>query len=401
MVLAKPRAHQSPRTWPSGSGASCGCRPTLVARTEIAGPGLHQLLAGRGPARGAARARSSAQGRGLRPQRPRARASRSTSSSSPPTRPARCTWVTAAARRWATRSPSLLEWTGHAVTREFYINDAGVQIDRLAAEPLGPGAAGGGPRRRDPRGRLSRRVPARERRARCSRAKARASPTLPSDGGRRAVPARSALAHAAGGAGPRPRRLRRPLRRDDARSRRIYDGGPGRARARAAGASAGLTYEKDGALWLRTTDFGDDKDRVLRKQDGTLHLPRARHRLPHRQARARLRSRDRRLGRRPPRLHPADARGAAGAGLSGDEFFDVELVQLVKVMRGGEEVKMSKRAGEFVTLRDLVDEVGVDAARYFFLIAEGRRARSTSTSTWPSGRPTRTRSSTCRWRTPG
>ena len=49
----------------------------------------------------------------------------------------------------------------------------------------------------------------------------------------------------------------------------------------------------------------------------------------------------------------------------------VELVQLVKVMRGGEEVKMSKRAGEFVTLRDLVDEVGVDAARYFFLMRKG------------------------------
>ena len=55
-----------------------------------------------------------------------------------------------------------------------------------------------------------------------------------------------------------------------------------------------------------------------------------------------------------------------------DDFFDVEIVQLVKVVRGGEEVKMSKRAGEFVTLRDLFEEVGVDAARYFFLDAEGR-----------------------------
>jgi arginyl-tRNA synthetase len=53
------------------------------------------------------------------------------------------------------------------------------------------------------------------------------------------------------------------------------------------------------------------------------------------------------------------------------DFFGVELVQLVKVMRDGEEVKMSKRSGEFVTLKDLVDEVGVDAARYFFLARKG------------------------------
>ena len=53
------------------------------------------------------------------------------------------------------------------------------------------------------------------------------------------------------------------------------------------------------------------------------------------------------------------------------DFFGVELVQLVKVMREGEEVKMSKRSGEFVTLRDLVEEVGVDAARYFFLARKG------------------------------
>jgi arginyl-tRNA synthetase len=53
------------------------------------------------------------------------------------------------------------------------------------------------------------------------------------------------------------------------------------------------------------------------------------------------------------------------------DFFDVELVQLVKVVRGGEEVKMSKRSGEFVTLRDLFEEVGVDAARFFFLRLPG------------------------------
>jgi arginyl-tRNA synthetase len=82
------------------------------------------------------------------------------------------------------------------------------------------------------------------------------------------------------------------------------------------------------------------------------------------------------------------------------DFFGVELVQLVKVMREGEEVKMSKRSGEFVTLRDLVEEVGVDAARYFFRCG-GVTLRSSSTLTSPPGRPTRTRSSTSRWRMPG
>ena len=56
----------------------------------------------------------------------------------------------------------------------------------------------------------------------------------------------------------------------------------------------------------------------------------------------------------------------------GDDFFEVALVQLVKVVRGGEEVKMSKRSGEFVTLRDLLEGVGVDATRYFFLMRPGR-----------------------------
>ncbi|HEX9892892.1 MAG TPA: DALR anticodon-binding domain-containing protein, partial [Gemmatimonadales bacterium] len=54
-----------------------------------------------------------------------------------------------------------------------------------------------------------------------------------------------------------------------------------------------------------------------------------------------------------------------------DDFFDVALVQLVKVVKGGEEIRMSKRAGDFVTLRELSDEVGVDAARYFFLMRRG------------------------------
>ena len=76
--------------------------------------------------------------------------------------------------------------------------------------------------------------------------------------------------------------------------------------------AAGKTYEEDGALWLRTTDYGDDKDRVMRKSDGTLHLLRARRRLPPRQVRARLHQGDQHPGHRPPRHDRARARRPAG-----------------------------------------------------------------------------------------
>ena len=76
--------------------------------------------------------------------------------------------------------------------------------------------------------------------------------------------------------------------------------------------ASGKTYEEGGALWLRTTDYGDDKDRVMRKSDGTLHLLRARRRLPPGQVRARLRQGDRHPGHRPPRHDRAGARRPAG-----------------------------------------------------------------------------------------
>jgi arginyl-tRNA synthetase len=135
-------------------------------------------------------------------------------------------------------------------------------------------------------------------------------------------------------------------------------------------AERGLTFESEGALWLRTTGFGDDKDRVLRKSDGTLTYlaPDIAYHID---------KHDRGFDRVVD-VWGADHHGyiprmrAALAALGyPPEFFDVALVQLVKVMRGGEEVKMSKRSGEFVTLRDLYEEVGVDAARFFFLALPG------------------------------
>jgi arginyl-tRNA synthetase len=136
-------------------------------------------------------------------------------------------------------------------------------------------------------------------------------------------------------------------------------------------AGKGLTYEKDGALWLRTTDFGDDQDRVLRKQDGsyTYFVPDIAYHVGKHE-----RGFDAAID-----VWGADHHGyiprmravLAALGYPAD-WFDVELVQLVRVVRGGEEVKMSKRSGQFVTLRELMDDVGVDAARYFFLMRPGR-----------------------------
>jgi arginyl-tRNA synthetase len=149
----------------------------------------------------------------------------------------------------------------------------------------------------------------------------------------------------------------------------IYDGGKVDAAIEAL-RSRGLTYESEGALWLRTSDFGDDKDRVLRKGDGSLTylVPDIAYHVD-----KHARGFDRVID-----VWGADHHGyiprmrsvLAALGYP-PAFFDVVLVQLVKVVRGGEEVKMSKRSGEFVTLRDLVDEVGVDAARYFFLMRRG------------------------------
>jgi arginyl-tRNA synthetase len=138
-------------------------------------------------------------------------------------------------------------------------------------------------------------------------------------------------------------------------------------RALAALRAAGHLYEQDGALWFRSTAFGDDKDRVVMRSDGRptyfasdiaytkdkydrgfeglLYVWGADHHgyVPRMKAVAQA------LG------HPGDS-------------YRVTIIQLVKLVRGGVEVKMSKRAGEYTTLRELLDEVGRDAARFFLLM---------------------------------
>ncbi|MGA7749764.1 MAG: arginine--tRNA ligase [Gallionella sp.] len=130
--------------------------------------------------------------------------------------------------------------------------------------------------------------------------------------------------------------------------------------------ASGHTYEQDDALWLRTTDFGDDKDRVMRKSDGTYtyfvpdvayHLDKWR------------RGFTRVINEQGADHHSTITRVRAGlqaldVGIP-QGWPDYVLHQMVTVLRNGEEVKISKRAGSYVTLRDLIDEVGCDATRYF------------------------------------
>lgn len=128
----------------------------------------------------------------------------------------------------------------------------------------------------------------------------------------------------------------------------------------------GYTYEDGGALWLRTTDFGDDKDRVMRKTDGgyTYFVPDVAYHLDKWQ-----RGFERVINEQGADHHSTITRVRAGLqALQADipqGWPDYVLHQMVTVMRGGEEVKISKRAGSYVTLRDLIDEVGRDATRYF------------------------------------
>jgi len=136
--------------------------------------------------------------------------------------------------------------------------------------------------------------------------------------------------------------------------------------------SEGHTYEADGALWLRTTEYGDDKDRVMRKKDGhyTYFLPDVAYHL----------DKWRRGFKTVINVHGADHHSTLARVRAGLQALDegipkgwpsYAMYQMVTVMRGGEEVKLSKRAGSYVTLRDLIDEVGKDATRYFLVSRKG------------------------------
>jgi len=133
-------------------------------------------------------------------------------------------------------------------------------------------------------------------------------------------------------------------------------------------AAEGHSYDADGALWLRATDFGDDKDRVMRKSDGTYtyFVPDVAYHL----------SKWERGYKRAVTVLGADHHGSLARVRAGLQALDIgipkdwpeyALYQMVTVMKGGEEVKISKRAGSYVTLRDLIDMAGLDATRYFLI----------------------------------
>ena len=261
---------------------------------------------------------------------------------------------------------ALLEATGHEVTREFYVNDAGLQIERLARSLWA--------RVQQAVGRTSE-VPVGGYHG--TYLEALASDILATEG--------TTFADLPEQEGVQRCRAIAILRQREEQDRDLADFGVHfdvvslesdvyRNQLIAATLEAldarGLLYGRDGALWLETSRFGDAKDRVLRKQDGsyTYFLPDiAYHRT--------------KLERGyqlaidvwgadhhgyVPRMRAALEALGAPAG-----FFDVVIVQLVRVMRHGAEVRFSKRSGEFVTLRDLYEETGVDAARYFFLMRRG------------------------------
>ncbi len=130
----------------------------------------------------------------------------------------------------------------------------------------------------------------------------------------------------------------------------------------------GHAYEDGGALWLRTTAFGDDKDRVMRKSDGTYtyFVPDVAYHLSKWQ-----RGYERAITELGADHHGSLARVKAGLqaldrGIP-QGYPEYVLHQMVTVMRGGEEVKLSKRAGSYLTLRDLIDEAGRDATRWFLV----------------------------------
>jgi len=259
---------------------------------------------------------------------------------------------------------SLLEWTGWRVTREFYYNDAGQQIANLVKSVQA--------RIQELRGRKA---------------------DIPGGGYHgeyiRELAQGYLAAHPEDPEGENEDAVRRfavsELRQEQDRDLQalgvkfdvyfletsLYSAG-NVERTVGRLVAAGHTYEKDGALWLKTTDFGDDKDRVMRKSaekggEYTYFVPDVAYHV----------TKWERGFKRAINLHGADHHGTVTrvrVGLQALEmgipagYPEYVLHQMVTVMKGGQELRISKRAGSYLTLRDLVDEAGADAVRYFFLM---------------------------------
>jgi arginyl-tRNA synthetase len=361
MVLAR-RERTNPRKTAERVLEELHLPPELVAKTEIAGPGfinfwlaedqlalVHRQVLSEGPRYG-----QSKFGSGTRVNVEFVSAN--------PTGPLHVGHGRQAALGDALAS--LLEWTGHTVSREFYYNDAGVQIANLVLS-----------------------VQARVR-------EAAGEPLAIPEGGYHGEYIKDIAATylRENPRDPRAERLDevrriavRELRREQDLDLKalgvsfdiyylessLYADGKVDAVVGAL-ESRGLTYQNEGALWLRTTAYGDDKDRVMRKSDGTYtyFVPDVAYHV----------TKWERGFRHAINVQGADHHStvtrvraglqALGIGVPAD-YPEYVLHQMVTVMKGGEELKISKRAGTYLTVRDLIDEVGRDAVRYYFLMRRG------------------------------
>ena len=259
---------------------------------------------------------------------------------------------------------TLLEWTGWTVTREFYYNDAGTQIANLAKS-----------------------------------VQARIKHTAIPEGGYhgdyiKEIAERYVAGHPKDKTGDDSDAVRRcavaELREEQDRDLQafgvkfdvyflessLYTGGRVEKTVHRL-VTAGHTFEEDGALWLRTTEFGDDKDRVMKKSaakggDYTYFVPDVAYHADKWE-----RGFHRAIDVQGADHHSTVTRVRIGLqaldmGIT-EGYPEYVLHQMVTVMKGGEEMKISKRAGSYLTVRELIDEVGRDAVRFFFLM---RRADS-------------------------
>jgi arginyl-tRNA synthetase len=259
---------------------------------------------------------------------------------------------------------SLLEWTGHRVAREFYVNDAGRQIDLLAASLEARFRQLAGEEAEVPEGgymgeyvgelaqRAATEIGAEELAEMDGQERMRRFGAL-STGWLREEQEKDL----------EDLRVNMEVFREESG---LYERGEVKDALERLD-SRDLTYTEGGATWLRTTSFGDDKDRVLVKSDGsfTYFLPDIAYHVD-----KRSRGFDLAIDVWGADHHGHVSRMTAALEALGlpPGFFEALIIQLVTVMRGGEEVRMSKRAGQFVTLRELFEETGVDVARYFFLM---------------------------------
>jgi len=359
LQLAK-RLKRKPRQLAEQLAAAVAADP-YVAGLEVAGAGFINIrLAPRAGHEAVSRvlAQGPAYGRALAPRAPRTMVE---FVSANPTGPLHVGHGRQAALGDALAA--LLASQGHEVTREFYYNDAGAQIHNLALS-----------------------VQAR------ARGKIPSNPDWPADGYRGEYIEEIARNFVAGGGRPDDLEAVRRFAVAALRAEQdadlqafgvkfdvyylessLYTDGRVDAVVKALVAS-GKTFEQEGALWLRTTDFGDDKDRVVRKSDGsyTYFVPDVAYHV----------TKWERGFRKVINVQGTDHHSTVTrvrAGLQAlhlgipSGYPDYVLHNLVRVVRGGEEVKISKRAGSYVTLRDLIDWVGRDAVRFFLV---SRRADS-------------------------